>query len=91
MIQTLHHNNSSLLLEDGVPDHHQNQTQTTASKSVGTHAGVHLVWYVELLTGIQNNWGNGWVVGMAYSWEEVVDNLQSRDLFTLCNPHSLHL
>ncbi len=45
-------------------------------KTLDTHAGVDFVGHIELLAGVQNDWGNGRVMSMAYPREQVVYDLQ---------------
>ncbi len=35
-------------------------------KALDTHAGVDFVGHIELLAGVQNDWGNGRVMSMAH-------------------------
>ena len=45
-------------------------------KTLDTHAGVDFVGHIELLAGVQNDWGNGRVVSVAHPREQMVHNLQ---------------
>lgn len=54
-----------------------------------THAGVDFVGHIELLAGVQNDWGNGRVMSMAHPRKQMVHDLQVRHLWSMqiCLPN----